>query len=182
MQGTRFHSRGTGRSGRAARAALLAMALGLAASAAGEATAAGTPEAEDKYVGYYYPEPDATETYGPRVQTLDTTGKAARVGFVTGIAKEAAERPYPPRTVVFEKGADSDVLIVVAIDDGVMDTIYRARAVLAGMTSRARLSPVFQEVKEGREHLTFLDLCKLLGFKEVVVSDGRDFAHRFLLQ
>jgi hypothetical protein len=160
----------------------LAGALGMIVLAAAGPAAAQTPEPKEKYEGYYYPAPDDTEVYGPRVETLSTTGKGARAGFVTGIAKQAAEAPYAPRTVVYEKGEDSDVLIIVAIDDGILDTIYRARAVLAGMTSRARLLPVFQEVKEGREHLTFLDLCKLLGFREVVVSDGRDFAHRFLLK
>lgn len=164
-----------------ARSAALTLVLAVAAGAA-QPVQAAEPEAKEKYVGYYYPEPQQTEVYGPRVQTLSKADKAARVGFVTGMAKDAAQRPYPPQTVVYEKGADSEVLIVAAVQDGVMDTIYRTRAVLAGMTSRARLTPVFQEVKEGREHLTFLDLCKLLGFQEVVATDGRDFAHRFLLE
>lgn len=163
----------------AMRGAALALLVTLGGAAA---ALAEEPDAKEKYEGYYYPEPQQTETYGPRVETLSKAGKAARVGFVTGMAKEAQERPYPPQTVVYEKGADSGVLIVTAVQDGVLDTIYRARAVLAGMTSRARLTPVFQEVKEGREHLTFLDLCKLLGFREVVVTDGRAFAHRFLLE
>lgn len=153
-----------------------------AACAAVPFAAADTPEAKEKYVGYYYPEPESTEVYPQRVQTLSTADKSARVGFVTGIAKATREQPYRQPFVIFEKSADSDVMIIVAIEDGVMDTIYRARAVLAALTSRARLTPVFQEVKEGREHLTFLDLCKLLGFREIVVSDGRDFAHRFLLE
>jgi hypothetical protein len=160
----------------------LAGALAVGALALGTPAAAQTPEPKEKYEGYYYPAPQETEVYGPRVETLSTTGKGARVGFVTGIEQQSAEAPTAPRTVIFEKGDDSDVLIIVAIDDGILDTLYRARAVLAGMTSRARLLPVFQEVQEGREHLTFLDLCKLLGFQEVVVSDGRDFAHRFLLE
>ena len=163
-------------------AAMRGAVLALLVTVGGAAAAADDRDAKQKYEGYYYPEPQQTETYGPRVQTLSKAGKAARVGFVTGMEKQAQERPYPPQTVVYEKGADSQVLIIAAVQDGVLDTLYRARAVLAGMTSRARLTSVFQEVKEGREHLTFLDLCKLLGFQEVVVTDGRDFAHRYLLE
>lgn len=158
-----------------ARPAAIAAAVMLAASAA----AAG--ERADHHVGTYYPEPQRIETYGPRVQTLPQASIDARVGFVVGLSKALRERPYAPAYVIFEKGDDSDKLIIVAVEDGVLDTLYRARAVLADLTQAARLLPAFAQ-SERRNRLTFFDLAKLLGFKQITVSDGRAFAHQVILK
>ncbi len=44
------------------------------------------------------------------------------------------------------------------------------------LTATSRLLPIFQEYRL-QEIFTFLDLRKMLGFEEVTVSDGNDFAH-----
>jgi hypothetical protein len=61
-----------------------------------------------------------------------------------------------------------------------LGTIYRVRALLATLTASARMTPIFRE--NGVEDLlTFLDLLKMLGFKQITVSDGDKFAHQILL-
>ena len=72
-------------------------------------------------------------------------------------------------------------LIIVALVDGRIDTIYRARAVLANMTAAARMLPAFQELG-AQSRLTFLDLAHMLGFKKITISNGRDFAHQVIIE
>jgi hypothetical protein len=43
------------------------------------------------------------------------------------------------------------------------------------------LTPLFRENTEA-EQSTFFDFLKLLGFRELTVTDGREFAHQVLLQ
>lgn len=143
---------------------------------------AGTTHADtDRYVGYYYPEPEAIETYCARVPNLPNMDKRRRIGFVIGIREGMADKPYESSYSVFAKGGDSNKLIIVARLDGYLQTIYRVRALLADLTTSARTTPIFQESGVAEE-LTFLDLLTLLGFESVTVSDGDIFSHQFKLQ
>ena len=72
-------------------------------------------------------------------------------------------------------------MIITAIDDGPFDTIYRARAVLADLTAMSRTLPIFQEYGV-EDWFTFLDLLKMMGFVQLTVTDGRDFAHQFVIE
>ena len=72
-------------------------------------------------------------------------------------------------------------LIIVAVQDGRIDTIYRARALFADMTAQARLLPMFMELGV-EDYFTFFDLCKMLGFEQITISNGRDFAHQVLIR
>lgn len=146
------------------------MALGLAWPAG----------AQDRHAGYYYPEPGSREVYvaaGPADPRAD---RRTRVAFVTGLTQEMLANPYAPQVAVFAKGAAAEKLIVVALGDGTLDTLYRMRGLLAIMTASARLTPLFQETA-APEELNFLDLLKLLGFELVTVSDGDSFAHQIVL-
>jgi len=105
----------------------------------------------------------------------------SRIGFVTAIATETRKRPYPPPATIFAKGDQAQKLIIVALQDGFIDTIYRARALFADMTAQARLLPIFQEMGV-QDYFTFFDLAKLLGFEEITISNGRDFTHQVLLK
>jgi len=78
---------------------------------------------------------------------------------------------------VFAKGDDAEKLIIVAMEPGRLDTIYRVRAYLAALTSEARQTQIFRE-HQVEEIFTFLDLLKLLGFERLTVSDGDTFAHQ----
>ena len=154
------------------RAALAGAALLLGASAAAAA---------DRHVGYYYPPPATTETYTARTVTLPDAIRETRLGFVIGITQQTMGRPYPPRFVVFAKGDGAQKLIIVALEDDVLDTVYRARALFAMLTSIARTTPFLQELGLA-DFLTFFDLAKLLGFTQITISDGDAFAHQILLE
>ena len=148
--------------------------------------AAMTPENEiqadegDHHEGYYYPKPTSIEHYPARVYTLPESDRVRRQAFVIGLTKQLVGGQYAPSYAVFAKGNGSDKLIIVALADGQLNTIYRARALLATFTSVARSTSFFQQNTQPDES-TFLDLLKLLGFKQVTISDGRDFTHQMII-
>ena len=148
--------------------------------------AAMTPENQieadegDHHEGYYYPKPGSFEHYPARVYTLPESDRVRRQAFIIGLTKQLVGGQYAPSYAVFAKGDVSDKLIIVALGDGQLNTIYRARALLATFTSVARSTSFFQQNTQPDES-TFLDLLKLLGFKRVTVSDGRAFAHQIVI-
>lgn len=148
--------------------------------------AAMTPENEieadegDHHEGYYYPKPGSIEHYPARVYALPESDRVRRQAFVIGLTKQLVTGQYAPSYAIFAKGDASDKLIVVALSDGQLNTIYRARALLATFTSVARATSFFQQHTQPDE-ATFLDLLKLLGFKQITISDGRDFAHQIVI-
>ena len=141
----------------------------------------GTARAEDRHAGYYYPEPQTTEVFHSRAQTLPEANRGLRVGFVTGTTQQQFDRPYPPQVAVFAKGERAEKLIIVALVDGRVDTLYRARAIFANMTAAARQLPAFAQMGV-QDTFTFFDLAKLLGFKQITISDGRAFAHQVMIE
>jgi len=143
--------------------------------------ASGAARAEDRHTGYYYPEHGTVEVYEARAGTLPQADRALRIAFVTGITNQNANHPYPPQAVIFAKGDQAEKLIIVALVDGRIDTIFRARAVFANMTAAARLLPAFQEMGV-QDQFTFFDLAKMLGFEQITISNGRDFAHQVLIK
>ena len=142
---------------------------------------AGAAAAEDRHAGYYYPPPQTVETYRARTETLKDSGRTRRIGFVVELTRQMLRRPYPPDYAVFAKGDDAEKLLIVALRDGVIDTLYRARALLAMLTAVARGTPLFAQLG-GEEVLTFFDLMKILGFTQLTVSDGDGFAHQVVIE
>ena len=122
-----------------------------------------------------------TEVYYPRATPLPKPIVTRRLGFVTGITTAQLRAPYPPTHVLYAKGAESEKLVIVALQDGYIDTIYRARAraraLLAAMTAQARATPIFTEL-EAESTYTFFDMAVLLGFKQITISDGQSCAHQ----
>jgi hypothetical protein len=154
-----------------APAAVLVMAIALIAPCRGV----------DRHVGYYYPLPQTIETYQARGETLPDSDRIRRVGFVVELTRQMLDKPYPPEFVVFAKGEDAEKLLIVALKGGVIDTIYRARALLAMLTSVARATPLFQEIGVA-DYFTFFDLLDMMGFRQLTISDGDVFAHQVLLE
>jgi hypothetical protein len=144
-----------------------AMALMLTATSAG---------AEDRHAGYYYPPVSSTEIYHARLDTLADSDRNRRIGFVTGVTAGQLERPYPPITAMFAKGAEAEKLILVGLQDGPMDTLFRARAMLAMLTATTRATSMFRDLDPTGQY-TFLDLLKMLGFVQITVTDGKSWAH-----
>ena len=132
--------------------------------------------ADDRHAGYYYPEPLSSEVYRSEVPGIPGANRERRIGFIVTIINAMFERPYPPRIAIFAKGADAEKLLIVALENGLLDTIYRARAHLAMLTSLARGTPIFKRV--GAADLNFFDLLKMLGFRQLTISDGVAFSHQ----
>ena len=137
--------------------------------------------AADRHAGYYYPEPATSETYKARTLTHGEASREMRIGFVVTLTNKMLNRPYPPGFAVFVKGAEAEKLIIVALRDDYIDTLYRARALFALLTSVVRSSPFI--IEHGlQDFVTFFDLVKLLGFSQITISDGDAFAHQVIIE
>lgn len=158
------------------KTALLAAALG--AFLAGTLASAN---AFDGHAGYYYPEPQTREAYVTEIEVAPDANKRSRAAFVIGLAAQHAKQNHAAGYHLFAKGGDLEKLIIVATGDGQYDTLYRLRALLASLTSMARATELFSRTNNPQD-LNFLDFCKLIGFKQVTVSNGKDVAHQIKIQ
>ncbi|MEO1732874.1 MAG: hypothetical protein AAFR45_04485 [Pseudomonadota bacterium] len=133
--------------------------------------------AQERYEGYYYPEISSSEDFTRVIRRGPESNKSVRVEFVTKLTVSQLAAPESPRFVFFAKGGDAKHLNVVALDDDVFSTIYRARAVLAQMTSNMRNNELFRQ--QGLDVVaTFYDLLQILEFDTLVISDGETWAHQ----
>ena len=136
---------------------------------------------DDRHIGYYYPAPATTETYRARTQALSETDRTRRIAFVTQLSNGMLNNDYAPPFAVFAKGEFAQKLIITSLYDGAYDTLYRMRGLLAILSSRARDTELFRQLNV-QDVFTFLDLLKLLGFEQVTVTDGDDFAHQIRIE
>ncbi len=132
--------------------------------------------ASDRYEGYYYPQITSTESFTRLIREAPGSSKAVRVEFVTNLTAAQLAAPESPRFVFFAKGDDAKHLTVIALDDDVFSTIYRARAVLAQMTSNLRNNDFFRQ-QDLQLVVTFYDLLQFMEFDTLVISDGETWAH-----
>lgn len=139
-------------------------------------------EVEEKsgHEGYYYPKPQTLEHFVSSAITLGESDKVRRQAFVIGMTKQLLDGKYAPSFAVFAKGDQSEKLIIVGMVDGQLNTVYRARALLAELTAVARSTPFFQQNTQPEE-ATFFDFMKLLGFHQVTLTDGKAFAHQVVV-
>lgn len=158
---------------------LVALLLALAGSGAVLVTPARADD--DRRAGYYYPEPKSSEVYVARATMLQQASRTLRIGFLTGLTNKQLAAPYPPQFAVFAKGDDADRMIIVALADGQFSTLYRARALLAQLTAMMRGTDLFRQMGVD-DFFTFFDMAKMFGFKEIVISDGENFAHRIEIE
>ena len=137
--------------------------------------------ARDRHADYYYPKP-SLETYKARANTLPEASRRSRIAFVTHVMNEMiSKNPYPPQYAIFAKGAEAEKMIIVALYSDSYNTLFRMRALLAILTAVARATPLFQEERV-EDYFTYLDLCKMLGFKQITISDGATFAHQIKIE
>ena len=162
--------------------ALTAFALpALAQQATKPAAAAPAAKTEDKYIGYYYPKPTSTEVFESQLATLPNMDRAQRIQFTTVVSQGTIQSAYRVPYAVFAKGEKADKMIIVGMQGGELNTVYRMRALLANMTTMSRLSPFFQE-RTVAEDATFFDLLKLLGFRELTITDGEKTTHQVTIK
>ncbi|WP_299748095.1 hypothetical protein [uncultured Tateyamaria sp.] len=139
--------------------------------------AAAAAQAQERYEGYYYPEVTSTEDFTRVIRQAPDSSKGVRVEFVTNLTVAQLAAPESPRFVFFAKGADAKHLTVIALDDEVFSSLFRARAVLAQMTSNMRNNDFFR-AQELQFVATFFDLLQLMEFDTLVISDGETWAHQ----
>jgi hypothetical protein len=150
-----------------------AISLAAAISFAGAAFAEGDI--------YYYPPITSNEVFSRDLGAAPPAGRSVRIGFATQITKAQLAAADSPRFVIFAKGDEAQHMIILALDDQVFKTLFRARAVLAQLTSNARGTDFF--IENGIEfHATWFDLAKLLGFDDLVISDGVTWSHRVVFE
>lgn len=133
--------------------------------------------ADDRHAGYYYPIPATSEVYSARAVTLPDTNRKRRILFVTELTNQMLGASYPPPVAIFAKGEEAEKLIITSLYADSFDTVYRMRGLLAMLSARARTTPLFREY-EVEDVFTFFDLLKLLGFRQLTVTDGDRFAHQ----
>jgi hypothetical protein len=138
---------------------------------------AGAVGAEDRYVGYYYPQITSEESFDRVVRAPSGPGKDVRIDFVNVLTTAQLTAPESPRFVFFAKGEGAETLILTALDDDVFSTLYRARAILAQLTVSVRRGGYFRN--EDLQYVaTFYDLLQLMEFDELLISDGETWTHR----
>ncbi len=145
------------------------------------ATAANAQDKTDRHEGYYYPVSVSQETYVARAVTLPQATRESRIGFVTGMTAQQLRAPFPPQFAIFAKGDEAQKLIIVALNDTAIGTVFRARALLAQMTAQVRTTQFFQELGVA-DFFTFFDMAKMMGFEQITVSDGDTFSHQVLIR
>ena len=159
--------------------------LPVAASAAGAeqsvAAKGSSNAAESRHEGYYYPKITSSEVYKARTKALPKMTRHERLLFISATTQQQGAANYAPRYVMFAKGEEAEKMIIVALDDQTLGTIYRARALLAALSSIARLTPLLRDA-DLEDTLTFYDLAKLMGFTQITISDGRRTSHRVILR
>ncbi|WP_350336056.1 hypothetical protein [Coralliovum pocilloporae] len=141
----------------------------------------GLVHSADLHAGYYYPTPQTQEVFVARVPKSENVSKESRTAFTVGLEKQLQMRGYAPSYHLFPKGQYDEKLIIVVVDSSKYNTLYRMRALIASLTSLVRSTPIFNEVEDPTD-LTFLDFSKLMGFKWVTITDGANFAHRYIIE
>ncbi|TYO88905.1 hypothetical protein [Oceanicella actignis] len=154
------------------RAAALAL---LAASGA----AADQPAGQDKYAGYHYPPVGSQEVFARDLIRGPAPDAAAREAFVSMIAAAQFDGRHPAGYALFAKGAGSRKLIMVALDDQIFRTPFRARAVMARLSAAMRGAPFFKENGLSQDG-TFFDMLAMLDFESLTVTDGATWSHRVI--
>jgi len=132
---------------------------------------------DDRYVDYYYPAVTSEETFSRVIANAPPSTAEIRTNFVTSITKAQLEAPESPRFVIFEKGKESKNLIIVALDDEVFKTLFRARALLAQVTSNMRGTAFFRQQNLHVEG-TLYDMLMIMQFEDLVITDGETWAHK----
>jgi hypothetical protein len=138
------------------------------------------PDADQN--GYYYPPVTSSEAFKRElIRADDPADRALRQLFLAQLRKGHAEVEGQRRVEIFAKGKAATNLIIVALDDEVFRTLFRARAVLAGLTTDARSTEVFSNSTVA-DRATWFDLLKALGFEDIVISDGATWSHLVVLR
>ncbi len=140
----------------------------------------GVAHAQDRREGYNHPPIASEEVFIRQIATPPSSNRAVRTNFINEITRAQLAAPANPRIAIFAKGGDAEHMVIIALDDQIFKTLYRARAQLAQLTSNARGTDFFK-AENLQFTATWFDLAKLLGFEDIVISDGDTWSHRIIL-
>lgn len=140
-----------------------------------------TASAEDRREGYYYPPVISEEVFIREIGTPPSADRAVRTNFINELTAAQLAAPDNPRFSIFAKGRGAEHMVIIELDDEIFKTLYRARAQLAQLTSNARGTEFFRQ-NELHFVATWFDLAKMLGFEDIVISDGEKWSHRITLK
>jgi len=159
---------------------LVSIVLGVGLTTAASAdTASGA--VVDRHAEYYYPTVTSREIYRSRTATLGDNDRSRRVTFVTQFMAQAMSGSFAPGYAIFAKGEGAQKMIITATGTDRYTTLYQMRALLAVLTAQARRSELFRQARV-EDVFTFLDLLQLIGFQQLTVTNGVDFAHQFMIE
>lgn len=125
--------------------------------------------------GWFYPPVKATEVRPVRFGMMSGAGPAQRQYFTDRVNMETSGRGLTAPLVVQSVGEEHDVLVLMVSGFHEPLTPYISRGLLARMTSVVRFTPTITEMGLSQE-LDVYDVASVLGFKQIVVTDGRSAA------
>lgn len=152
------------------RRLIVSIAFALTALATGPATA-------DDRADYYYPPVASSEVFDRTLTPTPPADRNVRIGFVTQVTQQQLQAAFPARYVLFAKGSDAQELIIMALDDEVFKTLFRARGVMAQLTAPTRTTQFFVENNLSGV-ATFYDMLKIMGFRLLTLTDGTTWSHQ----
>lgn len=158
-----------------AAAAAMGLATACQSVPAGHVTSASAAEDAQTGEGRFFPNVTETEVRPVRFSAMADTGPSQRQYFTDRINMETSGRGLTAPIVVQCAGKEQDVLVVMVSGFQEPLTPYISRGLLARMTSIIRFAPTLAEMGLSEE-LDIYDVAAVLGFKQIVVTDGRDFA------
>lgn len=138
-----------------------------AAAAIDEATGAGT----------FYPAVSSVERPEIRFARIAGVGPRERQFFTdqVNLAATSPGRTFP--IVAQAVGANRETLVLLYFGGEGPMTPYLARGILARLTSITRFNPAIAEMGVSSE-FDIYNAAAALGFAQIVVTDGRAFAHQ----
>jgi hypothetical protein len=168
------------------RVAILGMLGALGACASGPLAGASNVEPkaasavnQQAGVGVFFPAPTSAETRELPFSMGADPGFQRRLFFADQVNLAAVNSAAP--VIVQAVGAEQRTLVFTLVDTTSEPTPYIARAMMARATSIIRFAPAIAEMGISQD-LDVYSIAGILGFKSIVVTDGRKFAHDVRLQ
>jgi hypothetical protein len=126
--------------------------------------------------GTYYPAVTSRDAPDVRFVRMAGVGPQQRQFFVDQINLAAVTPGRTMAIVAQATGEDSDTLVLLYLGGEGAMTPYLARGLLARMTSITRAAPAIAEMGLSSE-FDIYNMAAVLGFRRIIVTDGRDFSH-----
>ncbi len=137
------------------------------------------PTAATSDAGYYYSGISSSEPVST-IANPSGAGKEERAAVLSRLAILQRARGSGDFYILAE-GDALETMIISARPGSRLNSKYQARALMGDITAVARNGKLFQEYGVQTE-ATFFDMAKIWGFESIIVTNGENFAHQFLIQ